>query len=659
MIMRIFAVLGAAVALAALPAGAWAQTASPQAEKPQTVQQLFDAGAQASDAKDYAGALAIFETLEKRVAKTPRSLAIVRLRKGLALIELRRFDEARSAVEQALPMLPADDESLAEDRMQGALQMGRILRSQLDYESALPYFDKAGKDARSPVDQLVVLAGKIDIQTFLDPAAAEATVREADALLASMTTPNPVAAAQFVTAKGRLLMNIGRFAEAEKELSKAVRSLGGLTLKVDYNDLVSRSDASIAAMLAGHKAVARNYLVYTGAGRLGKQDFARGADMPFPTCGEEGVQPDDVAVVEFGIADDGHVSYARPIYASRGGPVALVFARAVANWAWQAEDVKDIPLLFRMVTRLELRCETPNPERSMLPPARRAFDHWIESKTSGYFEASAPTQAAQIEMLRAELSRRKSTDGGSSITLAPVLAQLLGNPTLAAYEAAGYGKELVSLLSAAGAPPMARLYGDALLAEARRQQASRYGSLVLPVENYAGDPEAEALAQLLVFDSGRAWQRSRNRDVLDRIIGDSRLSNEDPAKVAALVRRANLSAANKDFAAAQKDFEATGLDEQQCSIVDARPSLRGSIGSSSDYPMDMVMAGVEGWTMVQFDVDAKGGTLGQRSLVSYPPFIFSDAGRKMVSRAHYEQSYRPTGMPGCGGLTQTISFRMP
>jgi hypothetical protein len=71
----------------------------------------------------------------------------------------------------------------------------------------------------------------------------------------------------------------------------------------------------------------------------------------------------------------------------------------------------------------------------------------------------------------------------------------------------------------------------------------------------------------------------------------------------------------------------------------------------------MVSVGVEGWTRVQFDIAADGTTRNQRAVITYPPMIFGTNGTKIVTRAKYEQSYRPDGGLGCGGNMQGVTFR--
>jgi hypothetical protein len=62
---------------------------------------------------------------------------------------------------------------------------------------------------------------------------------------------------------------------------------------------------------------------------------------------------------------------------------------------------------------------------------------------------------------------------------------------------------------------------------------------------------------------------------------------------------------------------------------------------------------------LQFDVAADGKSQNVRSIVSYPPFVFSEAGASVVEGARFSKSYRPDGGLGCGGDMQRVAFRLP
>jgi hypothetical protein len=379
--------------------------------------------------------------------------------------------------------------------------------------------------------------------------------------------------------------------------------------------------------------------------------------MTLPNCGEDGIGPDDVAVVEFGIGDSGAVTYARPIYASRQGDVGLVFARAVAGWSWDPANVKDIPMLFRVVTRLELRCSTGNGALPLFGSTQQAFADWVAGLSVPPFDPPGTNEATRRLALLAELDRRRATFGPSAPALIPVLAQLVNNAVVASAEAAGHAATLQTIMAGLRVPAMARLNVDYRHAMAAAGDKAYRHPPRLDEAPYRDDPVALATLRLTSYDDARGRDR-RDGALLEQVLSDPRLPPDHMLRIAALVRRANLRAASGDLVGAQADYASTGLSDQQCSIVDAKPSTKAAPASSSDYPIAMVRLGVEGWTSVQFDIAADGRTLNQRAVISYPPFIFGDSGKKIVSHAIFEQSYRPAGQLGCGGSQRKITFRM-
>jgi tetratricopeptide (TPR) repeat protein len=302
--------------LAALAAAALA--APLPAAEPATVQQQFDQASEALFAERWQEALAGFDALEKRLARNPASLAVVRVRKGEALLRLNRLAEAKQALELGLPALPEGDASLRDDRASALLALGAIAERALDYRLANRHYRAAQASADTPVLQGRAFDGVIDTGTFVDPATALADADRGLAWYAAQKGLPKEVQGDLLALKGRVLLNLGRFDEAHSLLRDGMKKLGGLTTKVTQSDVIARSDLAIAALLAGKEAQAREYLAYTGAGRIAEQ-LIPGMEMNVPKCGENGLSPSDVGVVEFAIAEDGTVARVSPVYASGGG----------------------------------------------------------------------------------------------------------------------------------------------------------------------------------------------------------------------------------------------------------------------------------------------------------------------------------------------------
>lgn len=353
-----------AAALALAPVFAFAQT-QPRA----TIQQRFDAAGAARDAEQWSAALRLYQELEADV-RNPRTLALIRIRKGTVLIELGRLEEAGIAIRQGLAQLPSEEASLRLDRFQGLLTLGRLAEHDLDYPEALRQFRLAAAVEVEPADRLLAHRGIIQTEMFTDPAAA---LREADATLQAASTAGvgsrPVMG-QLRTLRGRVLLNLARFGEARDELLRAQQLLGGMTTRVDRADLIARSDLAIAALLDRRRDDAKRYLAYTGAGRLSDGLFRLSPASVVPPCSPT-IGVDDVAVVELIVSQDGTVADAKPIYASRQGPSAVEFARAAKRWTFHPDTVRNVAPLFRSVVRIEVRC-SQEPETMPSPGENRS-----------------------------------------------------------------------------------------------------------------------------------------------------------------------------------------------------------------------------------------------------------------------------------------------
>jgi hypothetical protein len=78
-----------------------------------------------------------------------------------------------------------------------------------------------------------------------------------------------------------------------------------------------------------------------------------------------------------------------------------------------------------------------------------------------------------------------------------------------------------------------------------------------------------------------------------------------------------------------------------------------------DFPHEAMRWGFEGWTRLQYDVTAEGKAANVRPIISYPPFVFSEAGTAILEGARFSKSYRPDGGLGCGGDVSGVRFQMP
>ncbi|HEX8384267.1 MAG TPA: hypothetical protein VF592_12925 [Sphingomonas sp.] len=638
--------IGAAVALLLASTG--------YAQPGPTTQQAFDAATALDAGTDRAAALAAWERLEVRPGLSKRTRAIVRVRKSRALYALGRTDQAIAAARAGLVDLPATDPSLREDRQQTHLALGRMAEEAIDFASAADDFARAEALAVTPAEKVASLDGLAATQTFIDPAAAGAALDRADAILAGVKA-EPAVMAAFARRRGILALNRGDFAAARQHSSRAVKLLGGLTLRLDSNDVSARNDAALAYLLGGDPDKAREYLAYTGAGRMPKGKFDAGTQMTVPDCGAEaGLKPADMAVIEFTVGDDGQVLLATPIYAAGGPEVALAFAREARGWSWSAEQVAAMPRFLRYRARVEMRCSTGFERPSVNSLLATDLGSWLATKGAPITPAQG-SDAANLERQRALLGA--AAPNGPQMLAA--LAGLLDNSALPQHERHGHATRALALAVAQGAPATARLalhLKERASSATETWRAGTYRRLLGPLMSdpvYAADPRARAALRLLIADGEEPREA---RTFLAQVSGDPALPVNEPLRVGALVRLASIEHAAGNAAAAKTAFESSGLAASQCAIIDKPPRMLRVGGT---FPLEAQRWGFEGWTQTQFDIGADGRVLNERAILAYPPFVFSKAGAQTIAGARFDKSFRPDGGLGCGAQTTRVRFALP
>jgi len=642
-----------------------ASSAALPAQQPaMTVQQAFDRATQLSAGEDKVAALAAWQALEQRTSASPRNHAIVLVRKSEVLFDLGHKDDAIAAARAGLAGLPASDHSLDGDRMRAYRNLGNVAEAALDYAGAAEYYRAALPLAATPVDKLATLRGLIQTGIFTDPAKAGADLDQADALLDQVKAEGDIHAL-FARLRGEWLMAQGRYAAAVEAEKRAVTDLGGLTTRTDINDAAARSDAAIALLLAGQPDDARRYMAYTGAGQLPTGQFDMGLEMVPPPCGgDAGLKPDDAAVVDFRIGDDGRVIDSTPVYAAGGGAAALAFARAVRDWSWTPAQVKAMPAFFRYSARVELRCSTAFERPSVESYLDQDLGVWLAGKQVAMPPPLTGSDVALLPRLRERLDEQQAAGGATALALVPTLIAIAENSVSGREESHAMATRALAILSANDAPPVARLAAERLVwetADAETWKAAEYARYVEPRladPFYASDPQARAAIRLLIADRLLAHNRDRAQQLLRPVADDGALAANDPFKVGALVRLATIAVADGHADAARAAFDKTGLAADQCALLDTRPHMVANNSSSADFPHEAARWGFEGWTQQQYDVTADGKTANVRTIVSYPPFVFSKAGSAILEGARFSKSYRPDGGLGCGGDVSRVHFQM-
>jgi outer membrane biosynthesis protein TonB len=641
--------------VASVPPAASAAQLSPQ--------QRFDAATQAGASGRCRDAIGLFEALESGAAakKNPLVSATIALRKGVCLIRVGRGEEGESTIQRVLPQLIAAGAGYVGDVRDGRIALSVHASQRLDYVAAVDQA-RAALALATGIERVLPLMILTRLTAFDGGPEPLAYADEALALTkahAAVTKEN-IAVVQSLHA--RVLLNQGRYKDAYAELKESLAKSGGLTMKVNLNDITVRSDLAIAAYLSGNMAGARLYLAYTGAGRMKDAPFAKATYMDPPACGETtGLKPNDFAIVEFQVGDDGSVEGVTPIYTTGGREVALQFTRAVSEWAWTPENAKAIPPFFRLSTRVELRCSAAERRPSLLTPLAQQADSWMRQQAGGG-EAQA-SSAQTIATNKARLQRAR--DAGNQFAMIDPLSSLGQSALLPEAERIGYLDEALAIARAKSAPvavrtalAIARLDAPSWnVAQAKRTKEALRS--MLAGAELQGDALSLATVRLLVAVPGyRQRQEPDAEALLQAVINENGLAAHHPLKTAALLQRANLLARRGDLASAQQAFAQTGLTEEQCALIGIRPATRRQPGSNN-YPQAAWEMGFEGWTRAEFDIAADGGTLSQRVVTAYPPFIFTEASAAMVKNALFESTFRPGGGMACSANSQSFVFRNP
>lgn len=656
--------MNVALILAAVVAAAGTQTL-PAAHG--SLQQTFDAASDAADNGRCADAIALFESIETdpRVKPGSVSAGAIALRKGVCLAKESKAEAAEIAIAKGLAIVEKGGSSFDEDVIAGWEALGNLALARYDYARATEAFHHALTRAAG-TRRLPLLASLARSTAFDGGQAALAASEEGLAIAGAQAKPDKLTLGTFHALHARALLNQGRSTEAYAELKTVLSLNGGLTAaKVSLQEVATRGDLAMAALQVGRKDDARTYLAYTGAGRISESPFLSALKMDPPLCGAEtGLRPEDVAVVEFSLGDDGTVMSAQTIYSRGNAQVAAAFAKAVRKWEWLPDRAAKVPLFYRALTRVEVRCSNAiGSGPGLFGPLNRRFLDW-----------AGPFLAA--EHLRADSTLKEYTD-----KLAPA-TRLRGNARLAVLGllaganletgdvAVARADEALALSVSDGVPPevvtylrVARARGAGVDAQnALSNRRLREGMLALLADpGLAADALAADTALLIATRAGRERERGSADWLaqLTRVAEDQRLPTNHPLRQLAWLELADGAAGAGDLAKAREYFARSGLSSEQCSLLGVTPALRRTGVSSDDYPMEAGRMGFEGWVRLEFDIAANGQTANARALVAYPPFVFVDAATGISRNIRYRTSYRPEGDQACSANRETITFAIP
>ena len=647
-----------------------AQTAVPPPAA-HTLQADFEAASTAAEAHHCAEAEAIFARLaiDKRVPPDSLPAATIALRRGLCRIESGDLVQGAAWVRAGLPKVEAAGPGMAEDAALGWLTLARLAVRDYDHDGAVAAYKHLltlpGQDKSAGV-----LLGLAMVTSFDGDGAALAVADRALAIVDAEPAGHNRARSQanVHTVRARILMNLGRNAEAQVEAEKALSLAGGLTNTVSLSDVSLRADAAEAALLNRQEIRARELLAYTGAGHMTEAAFTPANQMHVPDCDEaSGLRPEDNAVVEFSIGDNGGVSNAQTVYTRGTYATARAFAEAVRGWVWQPEKLAKLPVFYRALIRVELRCSKGG---GGMPGVDALFKQRINQWATPLLDPVAQadrTTLGIVAMLRRRSVQVEATGdkAGAGVLL---LAAMAIDPVTRPSQLVDADHALVLLEGTDPARHATALALRAVVAENLNNAIgggtafATHGAALLDAAetpDIAADPLAQDTLRLLgVRNHGRGRYLDREKAVLQHVADDARLDPASPLRQVALLRLASLAADEGHHDQAESLFTRTGLKDEQCALIGDIPRIRYS-GSDNDFPTDALRMGFEGWVSEEFDITADGHTAQARTVIAYPPFVFVEGATAMTRSFRYDRSFRPSGNLACSARSETIKFALP
>ena len=646
----------------------------------QALQQQFDAAQALLDKGDARGAAAAYRSVLRQMPKATadpknRTVAIIRSGLGQALLLMGDTRGAMTTFEQALPAMP---EATPADRqaMASVLQyLGRLHELNGDYPKAREALQRSLAMSAYPADHQVTMVTQLTlarVSVFDQPALA---IRTLDAALPALHAklvgaekgPARDTLGEIYALRGRVHLNRGEFAEARSWYQKGLSLAGGLSRSLSISDTRIRSDMAIVHHLLGEEEEVPRYLAYTGAARGKAEDIGYGADTPLPACGAlTGIEPADMAIVEFGISSEGRVVGIQPVYATRPA-VAAEFARAVGKWSWRAEAAAKLDPFWRSAIRIELRCSNAGSTPKLSDSLHPTPSEWVKTQGAA-FEVTLP-DAEALPVLRRELATRIARHGETSPQVLALLVALASNAAIGEAERLDMLQRAAATGAAIGAPPEVRIWADVALARAAPQVTTRgawlsqaRATLSEVVRRYDAAGPSSALAAAFARMELAATYDRRARGEADQLYSEvtslpiAVLPDAHPIRQTALLQLASNAAAVSRDADAAALAQATGLTAEQCALADVRPVRAGGRISYTDFPSKALNWGLNGFIEVSYDIGVDGRPLNARTVMAYPPFVFSEATPAAVEKLRFQPFAAVGSKIGCVDRLQRVRF---
>ncbi len=652
-----------ALTLASLAGAAEADAPAAAVSSPaQGRQAIYNQAQAAFDAGDWDKAITGFDDVLAKAPRNGRPEAIIRSRLAEALLNTGRIDEAQTQATRAVEALRGASSGPDADLASAYLTLGDVLRANLSDDAAIQAYEQAQVSAAGEAASDASLQAAIGVIQSAMVTHPDLAVSTADGLISSKSFaayPRDLQA-QILSLRARAELNHGDARGAQVFIDRAVKLSGPVAAgKVTMAQVIVRSDAALIYARLNDDATTREFLAYSGSGRLPTKYWLSGADIEAPVCGPE-MAPEDTAVVEFAIGADGRTLSAAPVYSSRPGQTGVEFARAVREWRWRPEAVAKLDAFWRSAMRFQLRCATRPPPLGLNDPFYDATRKWLLSKgVSDNLRDLAP-EAGDIASAPAEEPE--------SLSNIPILFRRL--PLDDASRLAADAAKLNALLIQAGAPVEARAVVASLSARTasmslRGDAAGRariLADLIPTFDALAGGEHSAAWLRVelavALETSGDFAQASKPLETVVALPPEV-LASDDPIRSVAILHLSLLDRRAGNPAGALARLNGAGLTEQKCDLLDVRPVPTNRSVSADEFPAEAQKWGFEGFVRAGFDIAADGSVKQVRALISYPPFVFGDATEKVLARFRYLPPTLGDTSLGCTGQTLTVNYVLP
>jgi hypothetical protein len=649
----------AAAFLCALLTSAQATQAQPNAYP--TKQETYDAAQAAFDKADWAAASAGFSQLlpSEPPAALSATQAIIGARYAEALGHLQRLDEAEAWIDSALRALPKDGRENLGDAW---LTKGDVEKRRFDYPAAMNAYAQAETFAGAGITKLLIDAsvGEAVTGATVDPALVKGKL---DALRASPAFAAVVKGqllAQIEDLTARAAINLGDKASALDLARKAVGDSGGLSTRLSTVQAGIRMDAGTIARLSGENNDANRYLTFAGAGHLPETSWLSARSGELPVCDDD-IHPEDTAVVALAIGDDGQVVGAIPTYASKTGRLGETFAKALSAWRWDPEAIKTVPPFWRSTLQFGLRCVTrPKPER-LGEFVWQAVSSWL-------FEHKVLDSRDPMSVNDGIPRRVRPSDPRLSRPGGVVLEVATDSKPWSTSEV----DRLWRRLEAAEAPPEA--FAILISGAARQRITDAYTNkgrwravaddMARMTPRFRSEfPTNRALLWLMLEE---ALARQEGGDfagaqlVLAKMLQGfgNPSSGDDPLQSVALLHQAIGFDRTGDAAAARATLERSKLDGDKCSLLDTSPLAENRSIGPDTFPGAALAWSFEGFAEAAFDIADDGHVKNVRTVIAYPPYIFSESTEQAMRRWRYIPPRLGGKAVGCESQVQTLKFKL-